>query len=71
MEDIVSRMSRIYSVWCDQVFQWLADGWWFSLGNPFSHTNNTGSHGILLKVAKITNDLPLLTIIREIFGVTL
>ena len=34
--------------------QWLATGWWFSLGPPVSSTNKTDRHGIieiLLKVA--------------------
>ena len=39
---------------CDQVWQWLATGWWFSPGTPISFTNKTDRHDIieiLLKVA--------------------
>jgi hypothetical protein len=39
---------------CDKVCQWLATGWWFSLGTPISSTNKTDCHDIteiLLKVA--------------------
>jgi hypothetical protein len=39
---------------CDRVCQWLAIGWWFSLGPPVSSTNKTDCHDIteiLLKVA--------------------
>ena len=39
---------------CDKVCQWLAIGWWFSLGHPVSSTNKTDHHDIakiLLKVA--------------------
>ena len=53
-----------YHHWCcefesrsgqrDKVCQWLATGWWFSLGPPVSSINKTDSHDIteiLLKVA--------------------
>ena len=39
---------------CDTICQWLATGWWFSLGPPVSSTNTTDRHDIneiLLKVA--------------------
>ena len=39
---------------CDKVCQWLAAGWWFSLGTLVSSTNKTDCHDIteiLLKVA--------------------
>jgi hypothetical protein len=38
----------------DKVYQFLAHGWWFSLGTPASSTTKTGRHDIaeiLLKVA--------------------
>jgi hypothetical protein len=41
---------------CDKVCQWLATGWWFSLGTPVSSTNKTDHHEIteiLLKVVFI------------------
>jgi hypothetical protein len=41
---------------CDKVCQWLATGWWFSLGPPVSSTNKTDHHeitAILLKVVFI------------------
>ena len=31
---------------CDKVCQWLAPGWWFSLGTPVSSTNKTNCHDI-------------------------
>ena len=39
---------------CDKVCEWLAAGWWFSLGTPVSSINKTDRHDIneiLLKVA--------------------
>jgi hypothetical protein len=39
---------------CDKVCHWLAAGWWFSPGAPFSATNKIDRHDIteiLLKVA--------------------
>ena len=47
---------------CDKVCQWLATGWWFSLGSPVSSTNKTDSHDraeILLKAALKTIRLTL------------
>jgi hypothetical protein len=38
---------------CDKICQWLAAGWWFSMGTPVSSTNKTDRHDIteiLLKV---------------------
>jgi hypothetical protein len=38
----------------DKVYQFLAQGWWFSPGTPASSTTKTGRHDIaeiLLKVA--------------------
>jgi hypothetical protein len=29
---------------CDKVCQWLATGWWFSLGTPVSSTYKTDRH---------------------------
>ena len=43
---------------CDKVCQWLATGWWFSPGPPFSSTNKTDCRDItkiVLKVALKTN----------------
>jgi hypothetical protein len=31
---------------CDKVYQWLAAGWWFSLGTSVSSTNKTDRHNI-------------------------
>jgi hypothetical protein len=31
---------------CDKVRQWLATGWWFSLGTPVSSNNKTVIHDI-------------------------
>ena len=31
---------------CDKVCQWLAKGWWFSLGPPVSSPNKTDRHDI-------------------------
>ena len=45
---------------CDEVCQWLATGWWFSLGTSVSSTNKTDRHDIteiLLKVALNTINL--------------
>jgi hypothetical protein len=47
---------------CDQVCQWTAAGWWFSLGTPISSTNKTDYHDIteiLLKVTLNTTTLAL------------
>jgi hypothetical protein len=47
---------------CDIVCQWLATGWWFSLGTPVSSINKTDCHDIaeiLLKVALNTITLTL------------
>ena len=47
---------------CDKVCQWLAAGWWLSLGTPVSSTNKTECHNIteiLLKVALNTITLSL------------
>ena len=44
---------------CDEVCQWLATYWWFSLGTPVTSTNKTDRHDIteiLLKVALSTID---------------
>jgi hypothetical protein len=48
---------------CDIVCQWLATGWWFSLGPPVSSINKTERHDIteiLLKVALNTIILPVI-----------
>jgi hypothetical protein len=45
---------------CDEVCQWLATGWWFSLGTSVSSTDKTDRHDIteiLLKVALNTINL--------------
>jgi hypothetical protein len=50
---------------CDNIWQWLATGRWFSPGPPVSSTNNTDRHDIaeiLLKVALHTN-------YRELFNI--
>ena len=47
---IVVRCTTLYNKVC----QWLATGWWFSLGHPVSSINKTDRHDIaeiLLKVA--------------------
>ena len=36
----------LYTTLDDKVCQWLATGWWFSLGTPFSFTNKTDRHDI-------------------------
>jgi hypothetical protein len=47
---------------CDKVHQWLATGWWFSLGTPVSSNKKTVLHDIteiwlkgVLKTIKQTN----------------
>jgi hypothetical protein len=35
---------------CDNVYQWLAAGWWFSPGNSFLSTNKTDRHDIAEKL---------------------
>ena len=64
---------------CDKVCEWLAAGWWFSPGTPFSFTNKTDRHDltkILLKVAlntitpliykHISNDINTLNMFRVV-----
>ena len=51
---IRSRRGVLDTTLCDKVCQWLASGWWFSMGTPVSSTNKTDCHDIteiLLKVA--------------------
>jgi hypothetical protein len=51
------RQGVLDTTLCDKVCQWLAAGWWFSLGPPVSSTNKTDRHDItkiLLKVALFT-----------------
>ena len=50
------------TILCDKVCQWLAAGWWFSLGTLVSSTNKTDCHDvteIVLKVALNTITLTL------------
>ena len=59
---IALRWGVIDTTLCDKVCQWLAAGWWFSLGTPVSSTNKTECHDIteiLLKVALNTITLSL------------
>ena len=35
---------------CDQAYQWLAAGLWFSQGTPVTPTNKTENHDITLEV---------------------
>jgi len=49
------RQGVLDTTLCDQICQWLATGWWFSLGTTFSSTNKTEHLDIteiLLKVAE-------------------
>ena len=49
-----SKLILFFTAVSDQVYQFLAHGWWFSLGTPASSTTKTGRHDIaeiLLKVA--------------------
>jgi hypothetical protein len=51
--DWISNRARCTTL-CDKVCHWLAAGWWFSPGAPFSSTNKIDRHDIteiLLKVA--------------------
>ena len=59
---ILFRRGVLDTTICDKVCQWLAAGWWFSLGTPVSSTNKTDHHDIaeiLLKV--VLNTITLLT----------
>ena len=47
---------------CDKVCQWLAAGWWFSLGTPVSSTNKTDCHDITEILLKVTLNTTILTI---------
>ena len=38
---------------CDKVYQWLATGWWFSLGPPVSSTSKTDRHDIAEILSKV------------------
>jgi hypothetical protein len=55
------RRGVLNTILCDKVCQWLASGWWFSLGILVSSTNKTDRHDIteiLLKVVLNTITLP-------------
>ena len=57
------RRGVLNTTLCDIVCQWLATGWWFSLGAPVSSINKTERHDIteiLLKVALNTINLPVI-----------
>ena len=71
---ILIRRGLLNTTLCDKVCQWLATGWWFSLGTPVSSINKTDCHDInetLLKVSlntiKQTNKLRHCKLISDLF----
>ena len=51
---IRSRRGVLDTTLCDKVCQWLASGWWFSMGTPVSSTNKTDCHDITEILLKVT-----------------
>ena len=47
---------------CDKVYQWLATGWWFSLGTLVSSTNKTERYNWNIVESGVKNHKPNQTI---------
>ena len=50
---------------CDNVYQWLVAGWWFSPSTPVSSSNQTDRHDITEILLKVALDIITLTLFAD------